>query len=204
MFKKGAWKPIPSGDGQKLSLRFQTYGSGYFNYSISFTEPWFGGKKPNSFSLSYFHSLYSNGLPKGDENRASFKTDGITIGLGKRLSWPDDFFTLYHGFNFQVYTLDNYTNIFRFGTGNGRYHNFNYTIAFGRNSISAPIYPRYGSEISLSLELTPPYSLLSGKDYSTMEDDEKFRWIEYHKWKFNSAWYIELADKLNFPLSSCP
>lgn len=196
MFKKGAWKPIPSGDGQKLSLRFQTYGSGYFNYSISFTEPWFGGKKPNSFSLSYFHSLYSNGLPKGDENRASFKTDGITIGLGKRLSWPDDFFTLYHGFNFQVYTLDNYTNIFRFGTGNGRYHNFNYTIAFGRNSISAPIYPRYGSEISLSLELTPPYSLLSGKDYSTMEDDEKFRWIEYHKWKFNSAWYIELADKL--------
>lgn len=196
MFSKGAWRPIPSGDGQKLSLRFQSYGSGYFNYSVSFTEPWFGGKKPNSFTVSYFHSLYSNSLPSGDEDRSSFKTDGITVGLGKRLEWPDDYFTIYHGFNFKIYSLDNYSSIFKFGTGNGKYHNFNYTIAFSRNSINAPIYPRSGSEISLTVELTPPYSLLNGKDYSTMEEDEKYRWIEYHKWKFNSTFYLEIADKL--------
>lgn len=196
MFNGSAWRPIPTGDGQKLSLRFQTYGAGYFNYSASFTEPWFGGKKPNSFTVSYFHSLYTNSRPKGDPDRAAFKTDGITIGLGKRLRWPDDYFTIYHGFNFQIYSLDNYTSIFKFGTGNGKYHNFNYTLSIGRNSISAPIYPRSGSDISFSVELTPPYSLLNGKDYSTMDADEKYRWIEYHKWKFNSAFYIELADKL--------
>lgn len=198
MFNGSAWRPIPSGDGQKLSLRFQTYGAGYFNYSFSFTEPWFGGNKPNSFSVSYFHSLFTNSLPKGDPARAAFKTDGITVGLGKRLRWPDDYFTLYHGFNFQIYSLDNYTSIFQFGTGNGKYHNFNYTIAFGRNSISAPIYPRSGSDISLTLELTPPYSLINNKDYDTMDDDEKYRWIEYYKVKFNSAFYIELTDKLVF------
>ncbi len=195
-FKKGAWRPIPTGDGQKLSLRLQTYGKGYFSYSVSFTEPWLGGKKPNAFSVSYYHSLYSNGLPKGDINRSSFVINGISFGLGKRLLWPDDFFTLYQGINLQLYNLSNYSRIFSFGTGNGDFNNINYNITFARNSISSPIYPRYGSEVSLSLELTPPYSLFSNKDYSTLDDNEKYKWIEYHKWKFNASWYMELLDKL--------
>lgn len=195
-FKKGAWRPVPSGDGQKLSLKFQTYGSGYFNYSASFTEPWFGGKRPNSLSVSYYHSMFSNGLKKGHEDRSAFVTDGFTVGLGKRLTWPDDFFTLMQAVNMQLYKLDNYGTIFKFGTGTGKYHNFNYSITLGRNSVTAPIYPRGGSDMSISLEMTPPYSLLSSKDYSTMEEDEKFKWIEYYKWKFNSAWYIEIFDKL--------
>ena len=196
-FKKGAWKPVPSGDGQKLSLRVQSYGRGYISYSASFTEPWLGGRKPNAFSVSYYHSLYSNGLPRSDTNRAYFKINGLTFGLAQRLKWPDDFFTLYQGINLQRYNLKKYTTIFTFGDGTGVYHNFNYNIVFGRNS-SGPsyIYPRYGSDLSLSLEITPPYSLFNDADYTKMPDDEKYKWIEYHKWEFKATYFLEVAPKL--------
>ena len=196
MFTKGAWRPVPSGDGQKLSLRFSTYGKDYLTWSISFTEPWLGGKKPNAFTVTYFHSIFSNGLPSYDENRATFKIDGITLGLGKRLTWPDDFFTLYQGINFQLYKLQNYGTIFPIGSGTGNYNNISYEIILGRSSVDAPIFPRKGSEISLGLELTLPYSLLNNKDYSTIDDDEKYQWIEYHKWKFKAYWYFEIFEKL--------
>jgi len=195
-FKKGAWKPVPSGDGQKLSLRFQTYGKDYLSWSVSFTEPWLGGKKPNALTVSYFHSIYSNGLPKNDENRSTFKSDGITVGLGKRLTWPDDFFTLYQGINFLLYNLQNYGTIFPVGDGNGKYNNISYEIILGRSSIDQPIYPRKGSDISLGLELTPPYSLFSDQDYSQIGDNEKYKWIEYYKWKFKAYFYFELLEKL--------
>lgn len=195
-FKKDAWRPIPSGDGQKLALRFQTYGKDYMSWSVSFTEPWLGGKKPNALSVSYFHSLYTNRLPKSDTNYASFVIDGVTVGIGKRLTWPDDFFTLYQGVNFQRYKLNNYSTIFPIGEGTGTYHNINYEINLGRNSISQPIYPRSGSDISLGLELTPPYSLFSERDYSQLGDNDKYKWIEYHKWKAKAYWYFELMDKL--------
>lgn len=195
-FKKDSWRPIPSGDGQKLSLRFQTYGKDYMSWSISFTEPWLGGKKPNALTVSYFHSLYTNRLPKADTNYASFIIDGVTVGIGKRLTWPDDFFTLYQGLNFQRYKLKNYSTIFPIGSGTGTYNNFSYEINLGRNSIDQPIYPRSGSDISMGLELTPPYSLFSDKDYSQLGDTEKWKWIEYHKWKFKAYWYFELMEKL--------
>jgi outer membrane protein insertion porin family len=195
-FKKDSWRPVPTGDGQKLSLRFQTYGKDYMSWSVSFTEPWLGGKKPNALTVSYFHSLYTNRLPKSDTNFASFIIDGVTVGIGKRLTWPDDFFTLYQGVNFQRYKLNNYATIFPIGSGTGLYHNINYEINLGRNSISRPIYPRSGSDISLGLELTPPYSLFSNKDYSTLGDNDKYKWIEYHKWKAKAYWYFELMDKL--------
>ncbi len=198
-FKGDAWRPIPSGDGQKLSLRFQTYGKDYLSWSVSFTEPWLGGKKPNALTVSYYHSIFSNGLPSYDTLRSSFVIDGITIGLGKRLTWPDDFFTLYQGVNLQIYQLQNYSTIFYIGDGNGTYNNFNYEVILGRSSIDQPIYPRRGSDISLGLELTPPYSLFSpNKDYSQLGDNEKYKWIEYHKWKFKAYWYFELVEKLVF------
>ena len=195
-FKKGAWKPIPSGDGQKLSLRVQSYGKGYISYSASFTEPWLGGRKPNAFSVSYYHSLYSNGLPKSDTNRAYFKINGLTFGLGQRLKWPDDFFTLRQFINLQRYDLHKYTTIFTFGDGTGTYNNFNYNIILGRNS-TAPsyIYPRTGSNLSLSVEATPPYSVFSDADYTKMDDKEKYKWIEYHKWKFEASYFLEVAPK---------
>ncbi|PLX13135.1 MAG: outer membrane protein assembly factor BamA [Marinilabiliales bacterium] len=195
-FKKDSWRPVPTGDGQKLALRFQTYGKDYMSWSVSFTEPWLGGRKPNALTVSYFHSLYSNSYPKSDTNYASFIIDGVTVGIGKRLTWPDDFFTLYQGINFQRYKLNNYSTIFKVGSGTGNFHNINYEINLGRNSINQPIYPRSGSDISLGVELTPPYSLFSSKDYNTISEDEKYKWIEYHKWKAKAYWYFELMDKL--------
>jgi outer membrane protein insertion porin family len=196
VFKKEAWRPIPSGDGQKLSIRLQTYGKGYLSYSFSFTEPWLGGRKPTSLTVSYYHSLYSNELPKSDTNRATFKIDGLTLGIGKRLRWPDDFFTLYQAANLMRYDLKNYSQIFSVGTGTGFFNVFSYNVVFGRNSISQPIFPRSGSDVSLSLELTPPYSAFSGKDYSSLDENEKFKWVEYHKWKLNTSLYVETLPKL--------
>ena len=196
VLKKEAWRPVPSGDGQKLAVRFQTYGKGYMNYSLSFTEPWLGGKKPTSLTVSFYHSLYSNGLARSDTNRASFVIKGFTLGIGKRLQVPDDYFTLYQGVNLMRYDLKNYSSIFKVGTGTGSFNVFSYNIVFGRNSISQPIFPRSGSDLSLSLEATPPYSLFSTKDYASLDENERFRMVEFYKWKFNASWYVETVNKL--------
>lgn len=205
MFKKSYWTPIPGGDGQKLSFRVQTYGTQYLYYGVSFTEPWLGGKKPNAFTTSLYHSTYTTGYPKDNPNYGSFKTTALSFGLGKRVSWPDDYFTVFHGINLMRYQLHNYSSIFNFGTGNGYFNVISYNISIGRNSISQPIYPRYGSELILSLELTPPYSAFTDIDYEEKypgeanraeREDHMYRWVEFHKWKFKFAWYTELYDKL--------
>lgn len=196
LFKKDAWRPIPGGDGQKLGLNVTTYGSNYIAYGISFTEPWLGGRKPNSLSVSAHQSYLRTGT-KGQENYGWFIMTGGTVGLGKRLTWPDDYFSLYQAINVMRYSLDNYrTSYFNIGGGNGNYNKISYTFALSRNSVSQPIYPRNGSEFMLTLELTPPYSLFSDKDYSKMIDQEKYKWIEMHKWSFKAAWYTELYEKL--------
>lgn len=195
LFKKDAWKPIPGGDGQKLGLNVTTYGRNYIAYGLSFTEPWLGGCKPISLTVSVHQSYLRTGV-KGQSNYGWFIMSGGTIGIGKRLTWPDDYFSLYQAVNIMRYSLDNYrTSYFNIGGGYGNYNKLSYTFALSRNSVSQPIYPRNGSEISLSVELTPPYSLFSDKDYSTMGDIEKYKWIEMHKWNFKAAWYTELYDK---------
>ena len=193
---KGAWRPVPTGDGQKLSIRIQSYGRGYISYNFSFTEPWLGGKKPNSFTVSYYHSLYSNGFPRNDIGRQSFTLNGLSFVLGKRLSWPDDFFTLVQSINLQRYDLKNYTSVFSFGTGTGTYNNFTYGVTLARNSVDAPIFARSGSQISLGLELTPPYSLFSDKDYQAMPESERYQWVEYHKWEFKAYLYKQIVGNL--------
>lgn len=194
IFKKGAWKPLPSGDGQKLAIRGSSYGLGYYNLSVSFTEPWLGGKKPNALSVTAYHSAFSNTLPKDDPNRYMFKINGIAVGLGKRLQWPDDYFTLYQNVSFQNYTLENYTLIDAFN--NGKAHNYSYGATITRNSSDDWIYPTKGSDIEFSVQLTPPYSLLNNKDYNALDAVEKYKWIEYHKWKMRTSYYINLAGNL--------
>lgn len=196
LFNGDAWKPIPGGDGQKLSLSLNTFGTRYIGYSASFTEPWLGGRKPNSFTASVYQSFYSNGYKRSEENFGFFRMTGASVGLGRRMTWPDDYFTLYQGVSFINYRLKNYANMLSFGTGTGYFNMFSYTFTIGRNSVSQPLYPRNGSEVQLSLEITPPYSLFSNKDYSSMTEDEKYKWIEMHKWKFKAAWYSELYEKL--------
>lgn len=198
-FKKDAWRPIPSGDGQKLSFRIQTYGTTYINYGVTFTEPWLGGKRPNSLTVSVYHSAYKNIYTTVT---GYFRQTGISAGIGTRLKWPDDYFTLYNGINLIRYSLSNYKSIFNFGTGNGDFNLIGYNITFGRNSTSHPIYPRFGSEFVLSLEVTPPYSIFNPVDYDKEyadvdeREDAKFHWVEFHKWKFKAAMYTEIADKL--------
>ncbi len=197
LFNKKAWKPVPSGDGQKLSLRFQTYGQGYMNWNISFTEPWLGGKKPNSLTVSYYYSLFSYKNLTNPSLSSKFAINGFTVGLGKRLTWPDDYFTLYQSIDIQLYDLKNYASIFRVGNGNGKYNNLSYSIVLGRNSIDQPIFPQKGSNISLSLQMTPPYSLFKPNlDYASMPDNIKYKWVEYYKFKFKAYWYFNLVDKL--------
>ncbi len=186
-----AWRPIPSGDGQKLSLRIQSNGIYYQSYSASFTEPWLGGKKPNSLTVSGYQSVQSNGIAKGSPNRSAIVITGVTVGLGKRLQWPDDYFTLYQSLSFQNYDLKNYANVFSFD--NGTSNNFSYTFAVSRNSVDAPIYPTSGSEIATSIQFTPAYSLLNNKNYAMMEDADKYHWVEYYKWKVSFAWFTGLG-----------
>ena len=185
------WQPLPSGDGQRLSLRAQTNGKYYQSYSASFTEPWLGGKKPNSLSISLFRSVQTNGRKKSDEDRQAIAINGLSVGLGQRLKKPDDYFNIYHEANFQHYELDNYSSTFLFSDGYANNINFQETIS--RNSVDAPIYPRIGSQFSFTMQLTPPYSLFSNKDYSTATDQEKYKFIEYHKWKFGASWFTPLA-----------
>ena len=195
MFDKKAWSPVPSGDGQRLSLRAQTNGTFYQSYSASFTEPWLGGKKPNALSVSIYHSVQSNGYNSADARRAALNTSGITVGLGKRLRWPDDYFTLQNQISYQRYfneysaTGQSYLSLIPEGASNS----LSYKIILGRNSTDQPIYPSNGSNISLSVQFTPPYSLISGKDYSMVDDKEKMRWLEFYKWKFDATWFSKLA-----------
>jgi outer membrane protein insertion porin family len=197
-FKKGAWRPVPSGDGQTLQIRAQASGKRYTGYNISFVEPWFGGKKPNSFSVSLFYSkqryIYGRDYSSFDENDPFFRTMGASIGLGRRLKWPDDYFSLYNELSFQQYQLNNYT------VGplyNGYFNLFSFKSVLSRSSQDQMIYPRRGSSITLSLRLTPPYSLFEDQqNYSEMTEEEKFSNVEFHKWTFNGNWYTTLVDKL--------
>jgi len=193
IFKKGAWAPLPSGDGQRLSLRAQTNGKYYQSYNASFTEPYLGGKKPNSFTVSVYHSIQTNGRSSEDPNVQSIFISGLSLGLGKRLKVPDDFFSLYTELSYQYYTLHNYSS---FLFTNGVSNNFSLQGSISRNSIDAPIYPRSGSNISLSLRLTPPYSFFNNINYATATDDKKYHFIEYHKWTFSSSWFSKLVGNL--------
>lgn len=194
IFQKESWRPLPTGDGQNLSLRVQTNGSRYQYYSLSFTEPWLGGKKPNSLSVSVYYNLQSNYYDKDSELRADAKIAGATVGMGRRLKWPDDFFTLYNAFGYQQYDLNGWA-IFQ-NINNGTFNNFTFKTILGRSSVDNPLYSRAGSNFSLGLELTPPYSLLSGKNYADLSPEDKFKWIEYHKWTFKSSWFTRMIGDL--------
>jgi len=192
MFSKGAWRPLPSGDGQRLSVRAQSNGTYYQAYNMSFVEPWLGGKKPTSLSVSVFHSIQSNGTKIGEVGSRSMKITGGSLGLGKRLKWPDDYFSIYSEVSYQHYNLHDWS-YFVFKTGQA--NNVSLKLSFSRNSSGPnPIFPITGSSFSLSAQATPPYSLLNGKDYSILSQEEKYKWIEYHKWIFKASWFSKLLD----------
>lgn len=184
-----AWEPLPAGDGQSLSLRAQANGRFFQSYNFSFTEPWFGGSRPNSFNFSAFHSFQSE---RGNRDN-NIRITGLTTGLSKRLSIPDDYFTLTNRVSVQRYELNNFGGVFTFNEGSSNNLNFEHELT--RNSIDAPIYPRRGSRLSLSFQWTPPYSLFDSRDPADLSAQDEFQWLEYHKWRFESEWYVNLTDR---------
>ena len=234
---------LPQGDGQTLTLSGQTNARYYQQYSISFFDPWFGGKRPNSFSVSAFYSkqsdissnyyntamrnsmysmlygnyygMYNSGYYNNYEAYydpdKSMKMYGVSVGLGKRLRWPDDYFVLQAELSFQRFILKDWDYLYiRLNNGDymstGKSNNLSLGLTLSRNSTDNPIYPRHGSEFTASVQVTPPYSLFSKKDYSTYgknnydEAASVFNWIEYHKWKFKSRTYTALTDGAKAPV----
>ncbi len=199
LFKKEAYKPLPTGDGQKLSLRLQASRT-YSTYSFSFTEPWLGGKKPQSLSFSVYNSnQYQYDYTTGKVNKDQYLSIiGASIGLGRRLQWPDDYFQLSQTISYQSFQLNNYG--FRVGTdflSKGNLNNLSYNLQLTRNSTGPSlIFPTYGSEFTIAAKLTFPYSLVNGKDYSNLELAEKYKWMEYYKLSFKGKWYTAFTSKL--------
>ncbi len=197
IFKGKAYKPLPMGDGQTLALRLQK-SRYYTTSSFSFTEPWLGGKKPQSLSFSIYNSKqfrYDYMTNKVDKAQR-LNIVGASIGLGKRLKWPDNYFTLSQSVSYQLYDLKNYPiSTFSFSTGES--NNLSYSITLGRSSAgSNPVFPTYGSDFSIGAKVTFPYSLVNNKDYATIDDQEKYKWLEYYKTSFKGKWYTALTDKL--------
>ena len=215
-FDKSAWRPVPLGDAQNLAIRFQTNGTYYTSLSASFSEPWLFGKKPTSLNTSIYYTRQTNSniyynILNNDEYMEVY---GFAAGLGKRLKWPDNYFVLYNQLSWQTYRLQNWVYQFLFNTGIS--HNLSYTLSLNRTSTDQQIYPRQGSDFSFSLQLTPPYSLLRKKDKGILDTDgnptkvsswkdinydyqtsqDRYRWIEYHKWSFKGAVYTKLVGDL--------
>ena len=215
-FDKSAWRPVPLGDAQNLAIRFQTNGTYYTSLSASFSEPWLFGKKPTSLSMSLYYTrqtmsnLYFNIL----NNDQYMEVYGFAAGLGNRLKWPDNYFVLYNQLSWQTYKLQDWPYNFLFNTGIS--HNLSYTLSLSRNSTDQQIYPRQGSDFSFALQFTPPYSLMRKKDHGVLDADgkptkvtdwrdinydlqssqDRYRWIEYHKWTFKGAVYTKLVGDL--------
>ena len=201
-----AWRPLPAGDGQRVQLRFQANGSQFQVYSLSFTEPWLGGRKPNALSVSASHTVYQTffdplnpysiyqGL-KGRKPTGSYTNTAFTVGLGRQLRVPDDFFTLTNSLSFQRYDLNN-LDIFQIGYSNGISNNFTFNTTLSRNSIDNPQFPRSGSSFTLSGSFTPPYSAFRKVDVSSEKPEDKYKFVEYHKWMFDASWFQTVFGKL--------
>ena len=188
------YKPLPKGDGEKLSIRGQSSGTSYTNYSLTFSEPWLGGKKPIYFAVSAYTQSSSTGqyYPTTSPQYNNLRINGVGITLGKRLNWPDNYFQLNYSLNVDHYNLDNYTGyLFQNGTS----WNIKLTQELSRNSLDAPIYPTSGSNIKFTAQATPPYSLFNGIDYAIATPEERYHFVEYYKMKFDAQWFTRLVGK---------
>ncbi|MEY3687782.1 MAG: hypothetical protein RLZ76_1387 [Bacteroidota bacterium] len=193
IWKKTAWDPLPTGDGQKLSIRYQSNGRYFRSVNFSFTEPWFGGKKRNSFTFNVFNTKFTNAYNpftfRYDRNfvdSSYLSTSGATIAFGKQLKWPDDFFSLVTSLNYIQYRAKNYAIFPSFSTGIS--NNINLKFALQRTSIDQPIFPRSGSNFLASAAFTPPWSYITG-----VNQKDIFKLVEYHKWRFNAEWFVPIG-----------
>lgn len=203
-FKKGAWTPLPTGDGQRLSIRAQTNGRYYQGYNLSFTEPWMGGKKPNSFSFSINHTSFasyaSTSIKKSDPGYQGVGISGASIGLGRRKKIPDDYFSAYYELAYQYYEVNNYSSYFP-NFSNGYSNDISLKYVLQRNSVNSPIYPSGGSRLSFSAKTSMPYSLFDNKDYTNATNQDRYKYLEYYKLKFTGEYYFPLTKDKKLVLS---
>lgn len=193
LFNLKEYKPLPRGDGQKLSIRGQTNGRFFQSYNFSFSEPWFGGKKPIYFGISAFTSLQSNGFTSDNQNSQRIRLNGVTFSLGKQLKFPDDYFRVDYATNLQQFKLNNYSG---FLFDNGTSYDLSLSQVLSRNSVDAPIFPTSGSNLKFTVQATLPYSSFNGKNYNNLSTTERYRFAEYHKWKFESQFFQRVYGKL--------
>lgn len=194
-FDWDAWRPIPSGDGQRLSLNIQANGKYYQSYSLSFTEPWLGGRKPNSLTVSVFKTVYSRpqggygygNVSSSDAADSRLNVNGASVSLGRRLNWPDNYFQMSHSLSYNRYNLTDYPLFADFRNGTSNSVSFINTIA--RTSVDNPTFPRSGSSLTLSINLTPPYSLFTDKK-------NNYEYVEFNKWMFDASYFVNLAGNL--------
>ncbi|AHM61744.1 outer membrane protein/protective antigen OMA87 [Flammeovirgaceae bacterium 311] len=210
IFKPSTWDPLPVGDGQTLALRAQASGRRFQSYSFTFSEPWLGGKKPNSFSVNLSHSIQrlyeQRSLFSFGEQAGHLKVTNISVGLGRRAKWPDDFFQIRNSISYQIYNINTKLNAegesvlgydpWRIGIYNGYSNSITFNTTFARNSVSAPIYPLSGSSYTLTASLTPPYSLFNNRSYSDIPTEDRLKWVEYHKYMFDAELYTPVIGKL--------
>ena len=208
IFKKETWSPLPQGDGQRLSLRAQTNGRFFQSYNASFTEPWLGGKKPTSFTVGGFLTRVTNGQLSTSESFQNLTIGSVSLGLGTRLKWPDDNFVSNTTLTYQILNLNNWlTANFGLDDGSfvtdGRFNNISLNQTIARSTINEPIFPTSGARFSLSVQVTPPYSLFQkDREFQDELPEDRFKFVEYHKWRFNAEWFTALAGKLTLRASA--
>lgn len=217
ILKPRTWDPLPVGDGQTLAIRAQSNGPQYQNYSFTFAEPWFGGKRPNSLSVSLSRSNMRQYGPNAAGDRMDFSkpaskigVTSATVGLGRRVRWPDDFFIVQNSLSYSIYTVESNQNVLNgietrgyspfqaLGFDQGTANNITFNTTFSRSSVDFPMYPRRGSNVSLQASFTPPYSAFNDKNYeaSDIDPQEKFRWVEYHKYMFDADFFTQVVGDL--------
>ncbi|MGB3848918.1 MAG: POTRA domain-containing protein [Tunicatimonas sp.] len=202
------WRPLPVGDGQKLSLRVQANGRFFQTYSATFSEPWLGGRKPNNLTVGLSRTILRRGgrlarfqsplLGGGNQEEGTLSITNLSVGLGRRLRWPDDYFTLSTSLIYRNYNLINYPSFqgLVFNNGTGTSNNIALSNTLSRNSIDNPMFPRGGSQLSLEVSLTPPFSLWKKERYSDLNTNDRYQWLEYHRWMFDAKHYTQLAKNL--------
>ena len=198
-FKKGAWRPYPSGQNQRLSISGQTNGTYYKALSLSFTDPWLGGRRPNSFTVSGYISEQNNAYFITQAATMYYRSMGLAVGFGKRLQWPDPYFTFYGELGYQRYGLKGWDS---FILSDGNANTLSLKLVLQRSSVDAPFFSRSGSEFTLSVQATPPFSAWDGKNYAdkNLSDQDRYRWIEFHKWLLKGRWFFPLTSNQNLVL----
>ena len=201
ILKPKFWDPLPVGDGQKFSVNYQSNGRFYNSLNASFTEPWLGGKKPNALTTNFLYSKFNSSLTN-DPNSSFMRVLGGGVSLSKRIKWPDDNFVFTYGVNYQNFKLQQYELIQGTGFNQGESNNLFFKLVLARYSVDQPLYPRSGSNINFTFQFTPPYSAFDDKDYSVATPAEKYKWIEYHKYRFTAEWYQRIVGNMVFKFAT--